>query len=152
MVLGAGLGIGLTGWLSHLLNLPSPLTWIVAPMGASAVLVFGVPASPLAQPWAVVGGNTLSALVAVTCMHIAGPVNLAAAAAVALAIAVMFATRSLHPPGGATALLIVLSGADAVSKIEAGADVVQIYTGLIYKGAALVPEVARALRDRTGRR
>ncbi|PKO44712.1 MAG: hypothetical protein CVU30_02325 [Betaproteobacteria bacterium HGW-Betaproteobacteria-3] len=111
VVLGAGLGIGLTGWLSHLLHLPSPLTWIVAPMGASAVLVFGVPASPMAQPWAVVGGNTLSALVAVACMHIAGPVNLAAAAAVALAIAVMFATRSLHPPGGATALLIVLSGA-----------------------------------------
>ena len=110
VVLGAALGIGLTAWLSHLLDLPSPLTWIVAPMGASAVLVFGVPASPMAQPWAVVGGNTLSALVAVACVHTIGPVDLVASTAVALAIAVMFATRSLHPPGGATALLVVLSG------------------------------------------
>lgn len=111
VVLGAGLGVGLTAWLCHLLALPSPLTWIVAPMGASAVLVFGVPASPMAQPWAVVGGNTLSALVAVACVHAIGPVDLAAGTAVALAIATMFATRSLHPPGGATALLVVLSGA-----------------------------------------
>jgi dihydroorotate dehydrogenase len=41
----------------------------------------------------------------------------------------------------------ILSGYDAVSKIEAGADVVQIYTGLIYKGPALVHEVAKALKQ-----
>jgi CBS domain-containing membrane protein len=110
VLVGGGLGIGFTAWVCHALALPSPLTWIIAPMGASAVLVFGVPASPLAQPWSVVGGNTLSALVAVGCVRLIGPPDLAVAAAVALAIGVMFALRCLHPPGGATALLVAVSG------------------------------------------
>lgn len=110
VLIGGGLGIGFTAWVCHALALPSPLTWIIAPMGASAVLVFGVPASPLAQPWSVVGGNTLSALVAVGCVRLIGPPDVAVAAAVALAIGVMFALRCLHPPGGATALLVAVSG------------------------------------------
>lgn len=84
--------------------------WLVAPMGASAVLIFAVPASPLAQPWAVVGGNTLSALVGILCSRWVGDVEFAAALAVGLAIALMFALRCLHPPGGASALLAALSG------------------------------------------
>lgn len=110
VVVGGGLGIGVTALVCHALALPSPLTWIIAPMGASAVLVFGVPASPLAQPWAVVGGNTLSALVAVACVRLVGPPDLAVAAAVALAMGAMLALRCLHPPGGATALLVAVSG------------------------------------------
>lgn len=110
VVVGGGLGIGITALVCHALALPSPLTWIIAPMGASAVLMFGVPASPLAQPWAVVGGNTLSALVAVACVRLIGPPDLAVTAAVALAIGVMFWLRCLHPPGGATALLVAVSG------------------------------------------
>jgi CBS domain-containing membrane protein len=74
------------------------------------VLVFGLPASPLAQPWAVVGGNTLSALVGIACVMAWGTAPWVAAVAVGLAIAVMFALRCLHPPGGASALLVVLSG------------------------------------------
>lgn len=67
--------------------------WLVAPLGASAVLVFAVPASPLAQPWSAVSGNTLSTLVGVACvLAIPDPVA-AAAVAVALAIGVMFALR-----------------------------------------------------------
>lgn len=116
MVVGAGIGIGLTALLCHGLSrwasdhagFHVPLTWIIAPMGASAVLVFCVPSSPLAQPWSVVGGNTVSALVAVACVHWIAPIDLAAAAAVALAIAAMLALRCLHPPGGATALLLAL--------------------------------------------
>ncbi|MDE2626609.1 MAG: HPP family protein [Burkholderiales bacterium] len=110
MVAGAGLGIVLTALLCHRLGSASALAWIIAPMGASAVLVFCVPASPLAQPWAVVGGNTVSAIVGVACARWIGPVDLAAAAAVALAIAAMLALRCLHPPGGATALLMALGG------------------------------------------
>lgn len=79
-------------------------------MGASAVLVFAVPASPLAQPWAVVGGNTLSALVGITSVHWIGSPAVAAAAAVGGAIGLMFALRCLHPPGGASALLVALNG------------------------------------------
>ena len=105
MMLGACLGLLLTAlacqWLMpHGAGLP----WLVAPLGASAVLVFGVPSSPLAQPWAVLGGNTLSALVGIACLRWVGPPELAAALAVAVAIGLMLACRCLHPPGGASAL------------------------------------------------
>lgn len=112
VVLGAALGIALTAWLCHrFASLWWPgLPWLVAPLGASAVLVFAVPSSPLAQPWAVLGGNTLSALVGVLCVRWVGPPDLAAALAVGGAIALMFALRCLHPPGGASALLVALAG------------------------------------------
>ncbi len=110
VVLGAGLGVLLAGLLTLAAGAPG-VAWLVAPLGASAVLVFGVPASPLAQPWAVVGGNTVSALVGIACMNwLPLPVTGVAACAVALAIAAMFALRCLHPPGGAAALLMVLTG------------------------------------------
>jgi CBS domain-containing membrane protein len=109
--IGAGLGIGMTGltgwWLSG--YWPEGLPWLVAPMGASALLVFTLSSSPLAQPWAVLAGNTLSALVGLLCAHYLGVSILGMALAVALAIVAMFATHSLHPPGAATALLMVLS-------------------------------------------
>jgi len=85
--------------------------WMLAPIGASAVLVFTAPANPLAQPWAVVAGNTLSAAIGVLCaMLIPDPV-LAVALAPAAAIAAMVALRCPHPPGGAMAALAVLSHA-----------------------------------------
>lgn len=110
VAVGAGLGLLLAGLLSRA-AMPASLPWLVAPIGASAVLVFGVPASPLAQPWAVVGGNALSALVGIACMRwLPVPMLAAAALAVALAIGLMFLLRCLHPPGGAAALLMVLTG------------------------------------------
>ena len=115
LVMGALFGIFLTGLLCHLAGGTQlqGLPWLVAPLGASAVLVFAVPASPMAQPWAVVGGNTLSALVGIAGVHgvqLLGSPELAAALAVATAIALMLALRCLHPPGGATALMMVLGG------------------------------------------
>ncbi len=110
VVVGAGAGLLLAGLLSPVLMGPG-LPWLVAPLGASAVLVFGVPASPLAQPWAVVGGNTVSALVGIACLQwLPLPPLALAAVAVALAIGAMFALRCLHPPGGAAGLLMVLGG------------------------------------------
>ncbi|MCE4553635.1 HPP family protein [Roseateles cellulosilyticus] len=109
VVLGAGIGLLLAGLLSRSV-MPAMLPWLVAPLGASAVLVFGVPASPLAQPWAVVGGNTVSALVGIACMKLLPLAPLPTAAiAVALAIGLMFLLRCLHPPGGAASLLMVLT-------------------------------------------
>lgn len=105
--IGAGIGILLTAVLSRWLGGPAS-AWIVAPMGASAVLVFCVPASPLAQPWSVVGGNVLSALAGIACGLWIPDRALAGATAVALAIGLMFALRCLHPPGGAMALLAAL--------------------------------------------
>lgn len=114
-VMGAMIGILLTGLLSHQFAgvLPSALPWLVAPIGASAVLVFAVPSSPMAQPWPVIGGNTLSALVGIAAVHLQhwlGSPEWTAALAVASAIALMAALRCLHPPGGASALLMVMSG------------------------------------------
>lgn len=113
IALGAGLGVAFAGALAHAVApAGSPWPWLIAPMGASAVLVFGLPASPLAQPWAVVGGNTLSALVGVALAQAAtawGPLApWAPGLAVGLAIVAMFALRCVHPPGGATALLVAL--------------------------------------------
>ena len=115
LVAGALIGIFLTGLLCHLVGASAGdrLPWLVAPLGASAVLVFALPASPLAQPWAVVGGNTLSALVGIAGVHgahLLGSPELAAALAVATAIAAMLAFRCLHPPGGAMALMMVMGG------------------------------------------
>ncbi len=109
---GAVLGVFFTALLCQGLSGPLALQpWLVAPLGASAVLVFGVPASPLAQPWAVIGGNTVSALVGVACVRLVPDVALASALAVGLALALMFRLRCLHPPGGAAALLAVLTHA-----------------------------------------
>ncbi|MES2353261.1 MAG: HPP family protein [Pseudomonadota bacterium] len=109
--IGALIGILLTGVLSHLaLGSTVNLPLLIAPMGASAVLLFAVPASPLAQPWSIIGGNIISAAIGVTCaMWIADP-TLAAAIAIACAIGAMFALRCLHPPSGAVALTAVLGG------------------------------------------
>src|SRR5450830_1606221 len=82
--------------------------WLIAPMGASAVLLFAVPASPLAQPWSIIGGNLVSALVGVSYAKLVAEPALAAALAIALAIACMFALRCIHPPSGAVALTAVL--------------------------------------------
>ena len=107
--IGAALGLICTEWVSrHTWGVSQP--WFIAPMGASAVLLFAVPASPLAQPWAIMGGNVLAALIGVTCAKLIGGPGVAAAAAAALAIAAMFSLRCLHPPSGAVALTAVLGG------------------------------------------
>src|SRR6218665_1967849 len=65
---GAPLGIALTGLLSAVaLGPEASAIWLMAPMGASAVLLFAVPSSPLAQPWSIVGGNLVSAVIGVSC-------------------------------------------------------------------------------------
>ncbi|MCX5480114.1 HPP family protein [Kaistia geumhonensis] len=114
--LGAIIGIALTGLVAALVTgHGAHLPLIVAPIGASAVLVFAVPASPLAQPWPVIGGNTLSALVGVAVARLVHDPVIASGLAVGLAIAVMSLTRSLHPPGGAAALTAVIGGSAVAS-------------------------------------
>ena len=109
--LGALIGIGLTGLISGaFIGQGAHLPLIVAPMGASAVLLFAVPSSPLAQPWPIIGGNTISALIGITVGHLIHDPALAIGIGVSLAIGVMSITRCLHPPGGAAALTAVLGG------------------------------------------
>ena len=108
---GALFGLVLCGSFSFLIfgNTPGAV-WLIAPMGATAVLLFAVPASPLAQPWSIMGGNIIAALIGVTCAKLIGTPLLAAAIAGAVAIGAMFAMRCLHPPSGAVALTAVLGG------------------------------------------
>jgi CBS domain-containing membrane protein len=111
---GALCGVALAALLSGLaaaalgLAGPTATLMLVAPIGASAVLVFAVPASPLAQPWAVLGGNVVSAGVGMMVAALVPVPALAAGVAVGAAIAAMTILRCLHPPGGAAALTAVL--------------------------------------------
>jgi len=115
-VAGAAVGLLITAllcrWMAEAVDVS---IWLIAPMGASAVLVFAVPASPLAQPWSVIVGNTLSTVVGIACVRWIPDPAWAAAVAVGAAIGLMFTTRSLHPPGGAAALLAVLTHTDHFS-------------------------------------
>jgi CBS domain-containing membrane protein len=72
------------------------------------VLVFSVPASPLAQPWSVLGGNIVSAVVGMIAAALVPVPALAAGVAVGGATIAMSLLRCLHPPGGAMALTVVL--------------------------------------------
>lgn len=83
---------------------------IVASMGASTVLLFAVPHGPLSQPWAVIGGHLVSALIGVTCARYIGNPLLAASLGTGLAVGAMYYLRCIHPPGGATALSAVIGG------------------------------------------
>lgn len=116
--LGAGLGLIATEWISRL-TIGSASPWFIAPMGASALLLFAVPASPLAQPWSIIGGNLVAALIGVTCAHWIDNPGLAASLAMALSIGAMFPLRCLHPPSGAVALTAVMGG-PAISQLGYG--------------------------------
>jgi CBS domain-containing membrane protein len=103
--------IAVTGVASHaFLDNWLQLPFVVAPIGASAVLLFAVPASPMAQPWPIIVGNSLSAVVGALVLQVIPDPILAAGPAAALAVLAMSLTRSLHPPGGAAALTAVLAG------------------------------------------
>jgi CBS domain-containing membrane protein len=83
--------------------------WIVASIGASAFLIFVLPSSPMAQPWAVIGGSCIAALVAIICNHLIHPIVLLIPVSVGAAILAMFTLRCLHPPAAALALLTSLN-------------------------------------------
>ena len=111
--LGAGLGLIACDVLLRVVT-PGAVAGqmlLVAPLGASAFLIFAVPNSPLAQPWSVVIGNTLAALLAIATVALLPAPLVAAPLAVLLAILGMAATRALHPPAGAVALATVLAAA-----------------------------------------
>ncbi len=107
--LGAFLGIGLLGLLGRSWLAPADAPLLIGSFGASSVLIYGVINSPLAQPRNLVGGHVLSACIGVTVYHLLPQeLWLAGALAVALAIVGMQITKTLHPPGGATALIAVI--------------------------------------------
>ena len=107
--IGAVITIGATGWLSYISGVP----WLMASFGASCVLAFGVPESPLAQPRSIIGGHVVSTLVGLLVLSILGNSWWAGALAVGLALAAMQQTRTLHAPAGANPLVVLAASAPA---------------------------------------
>ncbi len=109
---GAGAGIALTA-AAGLAIAPGNWTaaFLIAPFGATAVLVFAVPNSPLAQPWSAIVGNTVAALTALLVTRLIADPLLAIPLSVGAAVLAMALARSTHPPGGAVALTIALASA-----------------------------------------
>lgn len=113
--LGAGLAMSLSGGLLFMLS-----AWrgdladflLIAPLGATAFLLFAIPNSPLAQPWSAVVGNTVSALIAIAVLQLGLPAEVSVGLAVGGAIIAMASLRAMHPPGGAVALATVLIALD----------------------------------------
>lgn len=105
--LGAFVGIGGVGILSRL----SGMELIIAPFGASCVLIFGVPDSPMAQPRNVIGGHVLASVVSLVFLTVFGQGLAVMALSVATVIALMQLTRTKHPPAGADPLVILMTGA-----------------------------------------
>ncbi len=103
------------GLASSLFLQGSGLHIMVASMGASAVLLFAVPHSPLTQPWPLVGGHLISAFIGITCAKLVPDVWVATALAVSLSILAMHLTHSLHPPGGAIAMMTVLGNSHGIA-------------------------------------
>lgn len=108
---GALLGIFITALIGYLFQTTTDQHFpqLIAPMGASAVLLFALPSSPLAQPWSIMGGNTIAAIIGTTCALMFSDVSVAASVAVSVAIVVMLLLRCLHPPSGAVAITAVMS-------------------------------------------
>lgn len=106
---GAFFGIAAVAYAHFHLFSETDMVMIIGSFGASAVLIYGAIRSPLAQPRNLIGGHVLSAIIGVTAYKIfASQMWLASSVAVATAIFLMHATKTLHPPGGATALIAVI--------------------------------------------
>lgn len=104
--LGAFFGIGIIGFISSKYFVLNDNLFLIGSFGASSVLIYGSINSPLAQPRNLIGGHIVSAIIGVT-VHklIPNEIWLSSALAVALSIVFMQITKTLHPPGGATALI-----------------------------------------------
>jgi len=109
---GAFLGIYLVALIGRYLELVSvDSLFLIGSFGASAVLVYGAPLAEFSQPRNLVGGHVVSAVVGITVFMLVGEASITASSlAVSLAIVAMHLTRTLHPPGGATALIAVIGG------------------------------------------
>lgn len=114
LVAWVGAFVGIAALVTAVDMLPTLQLLVIGSFGASAVLLYGAPKAPFSQPRNLVGGHLLSALVGVACFRYLPDIGaLQEAVAVATAIALMMWTRTIHPPGGATALIAVI-GSDTV--------------------------------------
>ncbi|MGJ0339187.1 HPP family protein [Aliarcobacter cryaerophilus] len=107
------------------------LTLVVGSFGASAVLIYGVPNSPLSQPRNLIGGHLLSAIVGVISYKLfSSNLFLATAIAVSTSILIMQLTLTLHPPGGATSLIAVIGG-EQIHELEFFYILIPVFSGAL---------------------
>ncbi|MNE10952.1 HPP family protein [compost metagenome] len=107
--IGSFVGIGLVAYMQSKSLLHSDVVFLIGSFGASSVLVYGIIQSPFSQPRNLVGGHLISAIVGVTVAKFSPDVLwLTAPLAVSISIVLMQITKTLHPPGGATALIAVI--------------------------------------------
>ncbi len=108
--IGSFLGILLVAYFNKILPITSvDSIFLIGSFGASAVLIYGTPHVPYAQPRNLIGGHFISALTGVIiAQYLNIPIEIQAALAVSLSIVFMHITRTLHPPGGASALIAII--------------------------------------------
>ena len=127
---GALIVIALTAWLTVLSGIP----WLMAPFGASCVLAFGLPDSPLAQPRAIIGGHLVATAVGLVVAALFGDGWMACALGVAIALAAMQLTRTVHAPAGADPLVVIIAHAPVgylISPVLVGSLVVVLTAWLV---------------------
>jgi CBS-domain-containing membrane protein len=111
--LGSFIGIGIIAYLQSKTLPDSDVVYLIGSFGASSVLVFGIIQSPFAQPRNLIGGHLISAIIGVTIQQLLPEILwIMAPLAVSLSIVLMQVTKTLHPPGGATALIAVTGSAE----------------------------------------
>lgn len=134
--LAALLGITVSLWAID--GLSTHAFWLLAPMGASAVILFGMAKSPVAQPWPVIGGYLVACIAGLIGASLPAPPSLAAGIAVGLCLWLMARLNCIHPPGGALALLIVLDQRTFMSSVPHTLALVASNVGLLLCTATMI--------------
>jgi CBS domain-containing membrane protein len=134
--LGALLAVGVCGLLMH--AMPIGAHWLIAPVGASAVILFALSHSPLAQPWSVIGGYLVATLVSLASVNVIPYPQAAAAVAVAASIWLMARLNCFHPPAGALALFLVLDGPYPPGRMLETLELVAVNMAAILLAALLI--------------
>jgi len=110
-VIGAFIAMLLASFFSNNILKANDMPMVLASTGASAVLIFGIPHSPVSHPWSVIGGHVISAFIGVSAYYTLENPIIAASMATCLSMFAMHYARCLHPPGGATAVTAVIGSA-----------------------------------------
>ncbi len=134
--LGAMVGIGICMWLLE--GLPAHSYWLLAPMGATAIILFGMATSPVAQPWPVAGGYLLACCAGLASATLINSPWMAGGIAVAATLWLMARLNCLHPPGGALALLMVLDQKTFATSPAHTIALVCANVGLLLLSAAII--------------
>lgn len=109
-ILGAFIATLLASFFSNSILEAGGMPMVLASTGASAMLIFGIPHSPVSQPWPIVGGHMISAAIGISAYYLIPNPILASSTAIGVAMLAMHFADCMHPPGGATAVTAVIGG------------------------------------------